>query len=104
VALEAAAAGCVVVTPEPSAALYGDAAVYAEPAAVPELIHRYATDPALFAEQSRRARAVVARAHHPELFVAGVHAAAAAAPRNGVPDPRVTDVWPSGDLATDRTR
>jgi hypothetical protein len=102
VALEAAAAGCVVVTAEPSAALYGDAAVYAEPAAVPELIHRYATDPALFAEQSRRARAVVARAHHPGLFVAGVRAVATAAPRNGVPDPRVTDVWPPGDLAAGR--
>ncbi|MFG1602457.1 glycosyltransferase [Actinoplanes sp. NPDC049265] len=67
-ALEAAAAGCVVVLPERFAALYGDAAVYAEPAAVPALIRRYAADDALFAEQSRRAREVVARAHRPEQF------------------------------------
>jgi hypothetical protein len=68
-ALEAAAAGCVVIMPERSAALYGDAAVYAEPSAVPALIRRYALDRALYAEQSRRARTVVPRAHHPELFV-----------------------------------
>ena len=55
--------------PERSAALYGDAAVYAEPSAVPEVIRRYASDQALYAEQSRRARTVVPRAHHPELFV-----------------------------------
>ncbi|MEV7622861.1 glycosyltransferase [Actinoplanes sp. NPDC089786] len=67
-ALEAAAAGCVVVLPERSAALYGDAAIYAEPEAVPDLIRRYAADPALFAEQSRRARQVVAKAHRPEQF------------------------------------
>ncbi len=33
------------------------------------LIARYRADPALFAEQSRRARAVVARAHDPALSV-----------------------------------
>ena len=71
-ALEAAAAGCVVVLPERSAALYGDAAVYAEPDAVPDLIHRYAADRALFAEQSRRAREVVAKAHRPEQFAEAV--------------------------------
>ncbi|MEV6491683.1 glycosyltransferase [Actinoplanes sp. NPDC051633] len=71
-ALEAAAAGCVVILPERSAALYGDAAVYAEPAEMPETVRRYASDRELFAEQSRRARAVVPRAHHPELFVDAV--------------------------------
>jgi hypothetical protein len=68
-ALEAAAAGCVVILPERSAALYGDAAVYAEPSEVPAMIRRYASDRDLFAEQSRRARAVVPRAYRPELFV-----------------------------------
>jgi len=102
-ALEAAALGCVVVLPERSAALYGDAALYADPADVPELIRRYATDAALFAEQSRRARAVVAAAYHPRRFaehVTGmVRRPAPPAPRNGAPPGGVTDVWPPGDLA-----
>lgn len=68
-ALEAAAVGCVVVTPERYAGLYGDAAVYCGRSEVAPLIARYRADPALFAEQSRRARAVVARAHDPALLV-----------------------------------
>jgi hypothetical protein len=68
-ALEAAAMGCVVVTPERFAGFYGDAAVYGEPAEVAPLIARYRADPALFAEQSRRARAVVAEANDPALLV-----------------------------------
>jgi glycosyltransferase involved in cell wall biosynthesis len=67
-ALEAAALGCVVVLPERYAARYGDAAVYCEPDDVDELIHRYAGDRGRYAEQSRRARAVVARAHEPRVF------------------------------------
>lgn len=102
-ALEAAALGCVVVLPERSAALYGDAALYADPAEVPELIRRYAADPGLFAEQSRRARAVVAKAHHPRLFAdhvtALVRPPVPPAPRNGAAPGGVTDVWPTGDLA-----
>ncbi|HET6529908.1 MAG TPA: glycosyltransferase family A protein [Actinoplanes sp.] len=107
-ALEAAAAGCVVVLPERCAAVYGDAAVYAEPAGVPDLIHRYVADPELFAEQSRRARAVVAKAHHPRLFVDRmvglIGPVTPPAPRNGDPGAGVTDVWPSGDLAPDPAR
>jgi hypothetical protein len=57
--------GCVVVTLERFADLYGDAAVYCTPDEVPHLVARYRADPVLFAEQSRRARAVVARAHDP---------------------------------------
>jgi hypothetical protein len=68
-ALEAAAMGCVVVTAERFAGLYGDAAVYCGPAEVPPLIARYRADPLLFAEQSRRARAVVTRAHDPALLL-----------------------------------
>jgi hypothetical protein len=68
-ALEAAAMGCVVVTPERFAGLYGDAAVYCEPAEVVPLIARYRADPALFAEQSRQARDVVAKAHDPARVV-----------------------------------
>jgi hypothetical protein len=68
-ALEAAAMGCVVVTPERYAGLYGDAAVYCGRSEVAPLIARYRADPALFAEQSRRAREVVARAHDPALLV-----------------------------------
>jgi hypothetical protein len=68
-ALEAAGLGVVVVLPERFAARYGDAAVYAEPADAADLIDRYRADPELYAEQSRRARAVVAKAHHPGLFL-----------------------------------
>lgn len=68
-ALEAAAVGCVVIMPERFAAFYGDAAVYAEPAEVEPLIACYRADPTLFAEQSRRARAVVAKAHDPDILV-----------------------------------
>jgi hypothetical protein len=68
-ALAAAGLGCVVVLPERHAALYGDAAVYCQPEDVAGLIRRYTANPALYAEQSRRARAVVAQAHHPDRFV-----------------------------------
>ena len=93
-ALEAAAAGCVVVLPERSAALFGDAAVYAEAADVPAVIRRFAAQPELFAEQSRRARAVVAKAHHPQLFVDRITELI----RNGVAGGGVTDVSPAPDL------
>ncbi len=68
--------GCVVITPERFAGLYGDAAVYAEPAEVAPLIARYRADPELFAEQSRRARAVVAKAHDPARLAVTVVAMA----------------------------
>lgn len=68
-ALEAAARGCVVVTPERHAAVFGDAAVYCGPEEAEATIRRYHADPELYAEQSRRARAVVAKAHHAQLFV-----------------------------------
>jgi glycosyl transferase family 2 len=77
-ALEAAAMGCVVVTPEKFADLYGDAAVYCTPVEVPHLIARYRTDPVLFAEQSRRARAVVARAHDPAVVLERIPVTASA--------------------------
>ncbi|MEV4352553.1 glycosyltransferase [Actinoplanes sp. NPDC049596] len=57
-AVEAAQTGCVVVMPARYAPLYGDAAVYCARSEVEPLIARYRADPALFAEQSRRARAV----------------------------------------------
>jgi hypothetical protein len=68
-AMEAAAMGCVVVMPERYAGLYGDAAVYCGRTEVAPLIARYRADRELFAEQSRRARSVVARAHDPALLV-----------------------------------
>jgi hypothetical protein len=68
-ALEAAGLGAVVVLPERFAALYGDAAVYAEPDQAADVIEGYRGDPARYAEQSRRARAVIAKAHHPGLFL-----------------------------------
>ena len=68
-ALEAAALGVVVVMPERHAAVFGDAAVYCGPGEAEATISRYHADRDLYAEQSRRARAVVAQAHHPQLFV-----------------------------------
>jgi len=68
-ALEAAAVGCVVVMPERHAAVFGDAAVYCEPGEAEATIKRYHADRELYAEQSRRARAVAAKAHHAQLFV-----------------------------------
>jgi O-antigen biosynthesis protein len=84
-ALEAAAMGCVVVTREQFADIYGDAAVYCTADEVPHLIARYRADPVLFAEQSRRARAVVARAHDPAALLERIPVTAVA----GRPLPRV---------------
>jgi len=68
-ALEAAAVGCVVVMPERHAAVFGDAAVYCAPGEAETMIKRYHEDRELYAEQSRRARTVLAKAHDPQLFV-----------------------------------
>ena len=79
-ALEAAAMGCVVVMPERFAGFYGDAAVYCAPDEVGPLVARYRADPVLFAEQSRRARTVVAKVHDPAVFVEHITALLAAVP------------------------
>ncbi|GAA0570810.1 hypothetical protein GCM10010172_64090 [Paractinoplanes ferrugineus] len=71
-AMEAAAMGCVVIMPERYAGLYGDAAVYCGRSEIAPLIARYRADPALYAEQSRRAREVVARTCDPAPFVARI--------------------------------
>jgi O-antigen biosynthesis protein len=68
-ALEAAAAGCVVVLPERFAAFYGDAAVYCTADQAQATVDQYRTDRALYAEQSRRARAVAAKAHHRRRYL-----------------------------------
>ena len=68
-ALAAAGLGCVVLLPERFAPVFGDAAVYAGPGDVPGLIERLRRDPDRYAEQSDRARTVVAKSHHPGLAV-----------------------------------
>ena len=73
-ALEAAAAGCVVVLPERFAACHGDAAVYCAPDQVQATVERYRADRALYAEQSRRARAVAERACSRHDFLARIEA------------------------------
>ena len=83
-ALEAAAQGVVVVTRERHAAVFGDAAVYCAPHEVGALIRRYGRNRGLFVEQSRRARAVIAKAHDPQLFVDRI-AAVVHAPRSPAP-------------------
>jgi hypothetical protein len=83
-ALEAAAVGCVVLMPERFAALYGDAALYPAPGEAGGVIRRYAADPPLYAEQSRRARAVVDKAHRVEAFVEFVMGLCSVGVRSGV--------------------
>ena len=94
-ALEAAAQGCVVVMPERHAAEFGDAAVYCGPGEVAALIKRYAADRPLFAEQSRRARDVVAKAHHPQLYVDRVAGLVHAPPRPAAPAQRTPAAIPA---------
>ncbi|GID25742.1 glycosyltransferase family A protein [Paractinoplanes brasiliensis] len=71
-AWEAAAVGCVVVMPERYRGLYGDAAVYCTRSEVEALIARYRADPALYAEQSRRARRTMAAECARERFVSRI--------------------------------
>lgn len=97
-ALEAAALGCVVLMPERHAAVFGDAAVYCAPGGVEATLHRYHADRGLYAEQSRRARAVVVKAHHPQLFVDRI-AGIVTAPHPATPAQRTA---PRAD--TDATR
>jgi glycosyltransferase involved in cell wall biosynthesis len=73
-ALEAAAAGCVLLLPERYAAFYGDAAVYCTAEQVPATIRRYSDDPELYGEQSRRARAVAAKAYHRRRYLNRIEA------------------------------
>ncbi|OJF13697.1 glycosyltransferase family A protein [Couchioplanes caeruleus] len=89
-ACEAAAQGCVVVTQERHAAVFGDAAVYCAPAEVAGVVKRYTEDRVLFAEQSRRARAVVANAHPPQAYVDRI-AALVHAPRHSTPAQRTPE-------------
>lgn len=93
-ALEAAAQGCVVVTPERHAAIFGDAAVYCTPAEVAGLIKRYSADRVLFAEQSRRARAVVAKAHDAQGYVDRI-AGLVHAPHTTPPAQRTPELAPA---------
>jgi hypothetical protein len=68
-ALEAAAAGCVVLLPERFAGTFGDAAVYCTPEQAQETIDRYAADRTRYREQSRRARLVAGNAHHRRAYL-----------------------------------
>lgn len=63
--LEALAAGCVVVLPGYLRAIFGDAALYAEPAEVQGLIDQLWEDPEAFLAQSRRGQQF-AEEHGPE--------------------------------------
>jgi hypothetical protein len=65
-ALEAAATGCVVLVPERLKAAYGDTAVACRASEVPKVVRRFQTEPRRYADQSRRARAAIARDHRPE--------------------------------------
>ncbi|MCO5066532.1 MAG: glycosyltransferase [Rhizobiaceae bacterium] len=66
--LEALAVGLVVILPEHFRELFGEAAVYAEPAGVQAVIARFVDNPDRFAAQSRRARKFVEEHHDASLF------------------------------------
>ncbi|WP_229069429.1 glycosyltransferase family A protein [Actinoplanes sp. DH11] len=85
--LEAAATGCVVLVPPHLGTAYGDAAVACRPADVPAVIRRFQREPRRYAEQSRRARAAIARDHRPADLAARITALVhgVAAPTQRVP-------------------
>jgi O-antigen biosynthesis protein len=66
---EAMAAGCVVICPPAHAAVFGEAAVYCQPAQVRDAVTGLHADPAAFVEQSRRAVAWAARTHPERAYV-----------------------------------
>ncbi|WP_433826951.1 glycosyltransferase family 2 protein [Actinoplanes sp. CA-015351] len=86
-ALEAAATGCVVLVPERLKDAYGHLAVACGPASVPKVIRRFQNEPRRYAEQSRRARAAIARDHRPGEFADRI--GALARPPAGTPSQRV---------------
>ncbi|MEU4561373.1 glycosyltransferase family A protein [Actinoplanes sp. NPDC023936] len=85
-ALEAAATGCVVLVPERLLPAYAEAAVACDPADVPAVIRRFQREPRRYAEQSRRARAAIARDHSPAALAARI---SALTPRSATPAQRV---------------
>ncbi len=100
--IEALSAGCVAILPSHFQELFGEACLYAEPAAVGPLIRRLHADTAAFLEQSRRGLEEVTRrfshqAHVDRLLdLIGEPAAAGsrAAPSDRVPR-RLTDQRPT---------
>ncbi|RHZ90440.1 glycosyltransferase family 1 protein, partial [Cereibacter sphaeroides] len=67
-AMEALAAGCVAVMPPYMQELFGDAALYAKPDGVQQLVDEYSADLDKFLTQSRRAQEF-AREFSPEMHL-----------------------------------
>jgi O-antigen biosynthesis protein len=67
--LEALAVGCVVLLPRRFTRVFGDAALYRDPAEVPATIARYYRAPAAFLHQSRLAQQRVRELHGPDRYV-----------------------------------
>ena len=68
-AAEAMETGLVVILPPYMSATFGDGAVYAQPSEVSSVVMRFWKDPALYEEQSRRARAYVQDHYSPAVYV-----------------------------------
>ena len=66
--LEALAVGLVTILPPHFQPLFGDAAIYAAPRDVEQVIAKFVADPEAFAAQSARARAFVVEHHAADLF------------------------------------
>ncbi len=64
-AMEALAAGCVVILPPYLEEIYGQAAIYSQPAGITELVHQLWASPEHFLEQSRRGQSFAAE-HGPQ--------------------------------------
>ena len=67
-ALEALAAGCVVILPRRFAGTFGDAALYCEPGEVGDVVRRLWAAPESYAAQSRRGRDRVLAEHAHEVY------------------------------------
>ena len=101
-AMEALAAGCVAVMPPYMEELFGDAALYAKPDEVRELVDEYAADVQKFLAQSRRAqqfaREFSPQMHLQRLYDLGVEHRSAAQPDQNL-DTSVLTGAQSPDLA-----
>lgn len=102
VILEALAVGLVTILPPHFEPLFGESALYADPAGVQKIIERFAADPLLYAEQSCRARAFVERRHGMKLYMERLRSigvdgdAATAAVMRPLPDRNVLFVSSNG--------
>ena len=97
-AMEALAAGCVAILPPYMQELFGDAALYANPHQVPELVDEYFADRQKFLQQSARAQEF-ARGFSPQMHIDRLRELGVQTPDDGDDDggaaaPQASDRFP----------